>query len=221
MPEGVRLDVDQARRLHLGQLCPGHRIVGVGDRRGIDEQRDGDLQSLDQREHVRVDGAMAVVDGQHHGALRHGNGKVAQRRHQRRQGNDLVAALLDQLELGLEHRRRHRHLIGRDGTEAMIEQDRNGGRIGGMTGRADEQQQANDGRQPSTNMRHARLWATGERKAERTIESYRITVSDSALVQSAPKVKRALPSCPCCDPRTGRSVPAAPCRGRRRYRRWP
>ena len=147
MLEGVRLDVDQARRFHLGQLRPGHRIIGIGDRRRIDEQRDGDLQALDQRKHVRVNGAMTVIGGQYHGAFRQWSSGVAQRRHQRSQRDDLVAALLDQLELGLEHGSRHGHLVGRDRTEAMIEQDGNGGRIGGKAGRqAGERQQADNGR---------------------------------------------------------------------------
>src|SRR4029450_6276023 len=118
------------------------------------------------------------------------------------------AALLDQLELSLEHGRRHGHLIGRDRTEAMIEQDGNRGRVGGKARRADERQQANNGRQPSTNTLHTHLWAHIEHLKIR-YHSFR----RCARTKSKASTKHARPSSPCCGPRTDRSVLVAPCRG--------
>lgn len=102
VPVGVRLDVDEAGRLHLFELVPSEGVTGVRDGRGVDEERDRNVALLDDREEDRVDGTVAVVyrDGDDG---RGGCGSFAEDDvRDSRERNDGVVIRCEEVELRLE-----------------------------------------------------------------------------------------------------------------------
>jgi hypothetical protein len=60
-----RLNIEQTGGRQDAQLVPCHRICGIRDGGRVDEQRHGDAEFADERQHVREHRAMAIVGGDH------------------------------------------------------------------------------------------------------------------------------------------------------------
>ena len=139
MPVAVRLYVEQPAGAQLGQLFPSEGIGSVGDGGRIDEQGDWNEPAPHQRQHVGVDGAVAVVhrDSERSGWQR--DRLAAQAGHRLAQRHHRVAMAGQVVELRREAIGTHRHAVRGGSRKAVVNQDRQPAVRPGAAGPAKQQ----------------------------------------------------------------------------------